>query len=1274
MLSIANLTNVENAAHYFEIEDYYSKDDPEHKKLTSWYGKGAERLGLEGQINSDDLKQILNGVLPNGDVLGRKGKGGEREHAVGIDATFSAPKSVSIMALVANDKRLIKAHEKAVKQTLSLMEENHIGVRVRSGGIVERQKVDNMTVGMFRHSISRNQDPQLHTHCVIANVVQKDNGDWRSAYLKKIFDDKKEYLGAWYRGVLAHECKKLGYDIVNQGKECFFEIGNISQEAIKEFSTRSEEIKDLVGKNATAEEKAAAALKTRKSKPEGIDRDKILEGWQGKVKQNNLNLAISYPSGIVAKSNMAVAKEAVQFAIDTLGERNSVFKKATILNIAQTYKLGEVSPEFIEKRVNDLINNVKLLKSRSDTYKEYFTTPELLAMEKETIDIMRKGKGVYTPLNPKIDLTKSALNSGQRSAVTSIFKTTDRVIAIQGYAGTGKSFMLNEARKLLEKKKYEFIGLAPTGKATQNLKIKSSIKECGTFQGFLQKYHKIAEGNVTEQGMKDDIDYFANKVVVIDEAGMVSTNQMRDFLEISRKLNFRVVLIGDTKQLESVEAGNPFQELQNEGVSIEIVDDIKRQTNRNLKIGVYSAISGNIEEAFKQIGTNIVEFGIKDDPNKSKAEIAEAREANKDMGEILVAGKYLSFSDDDRKDTIVVAQSNKSKELINDNIRQGLIKEGKIKGASLKNFKYLNKNLEEAKKKKTAYYNAGDIILFNKKIDYLGVDKGSYAKVTNVNQANNNLTIEYNGKSTLINPEKVIGTRRGVIEVFEEMTVTLQKGDKIVFTRSASDESGILNAQEAQIDAITKKDIRMTLFDDGKKTKKIKIPLASNLLKHIDYSYCSTVHKAQGSDAKYVIAMAESWRRNLTTQKNFYVEISRAKEEAFLFVDDSKKLSEQLTKNTGIKISALEHQRKGEKEDDKYLKLDVSKEDLENGFKAHAVKEFGTIEGVHIAVEKAIFTPQEKIRFGDKNSHEVSWNGEAGYIKDFKSGKYSSFNGTSLIKEGAAKYTKISKEEASQIKEKQREAITKQEQEALEQQQKVSDKATKWYKGAKRYGKSDYLVRKGLDKRGLENIRYSDFGMLMPLRDVEGKIWSMQIIKDDGQKIMMKDGRKRGNFFVIGEDKLEKSDTIFISEGLATGGSVYKAVKSPVVVAVDAGNLEDVTRNIQAKYPDKELIVAADNDCWKKYKNTYARKKDRAKDKDDVNKGLDVAKKIEKDLGIKYIFPEFRGEYSGAKNTDFNDLAKLSGDKEVVKQIKKQCEEQKIFVKYMRQKQVDIAS
>ena len=319
MLSIGALSSAAQGASYYERDGYYAKDDPEHRDASAWAGKGAEELGLKGPVDAETFRAVLEGKVPDGSgtELGRRGKDGEIHHRPGRDLTFSAPKSVSIAALVGGDRRIVEAHDRAVAATLAWVEKNAAETRMKDpdSGSMARVGGQKIVAATFRHDTSRNLDPQLHTHSVIANMLKGEDGKWRSMANEGLYLQQK-LIGMLYRSELAAGLARLGYGIEKIHADGRFEIAGVPRAAIEAFSTRRAEIEAAMaernlGTSGDSPRLAErAALMTRAAKRD-IDREELRGVWRKQA--TNLGLdASSLVSQAVEISDSPVRQTAAE--------------------------------------------------------------------------------------------------------------------------------------------------------------------------------------------------------------------------------------------------------------------------------------------------------------------------------------------------------------------------------------------------------------------------------------------------------------------------------------------------------------------------------------------------------------------------------------------------------------------------------------------------------------------------------------------------------------------------------------------------------------------------------------------------------------------------------------------------------------------------------------------------------------------------------------------------------------------------------------------------
>ena len=934
MLSIGALASAAQGASYYERDGYYAKDDPEHREASAWAGKGAEELGLKGPVDADTFRAVLEGRVPDGSDtrLGRRGKDGSIEHRPGRDLTFSAPKSVSIAALVGGDGRIVEAHDHAVAATLDWIEKNAAETRMKDPETGRMARVGNQKIvaATFRHDTSRNLDPQLHTHAVLANMVRGGDGKWRSMANEGLYARQK-LIGMLYRNELAASLGKLGYGIEKTHADGRFEIAGVPRAAIEAFSTRRAEIEaamDERGLGASADNPRLAeraALMTR-AKKRDIDREELSGVWQRQAAGLGLDagaLVAEAEGKSVAPEREAAEKpatesgkaaeptapaldgsaptpgretapepqsspaaEAVAWAMAHLSEREAVFARADLLAAALAHGPGRTTIGEAEREVARLEKAGALHAVDIPGAENSLATDRTAGEERETVALMHGGQGRgRAPMRGwqvQGHLNRGPLTAGQKDAVKLILSAKDRTVGVQGYAGTGKTTMLNRARTLAEKKGWRMAGLAPSASAVQTLASEAGI-ESETLQRFLARNAGVAEGRLTRKGAKEMRAAFAKTILVVDEGSLASTVQARDLLRIANALRIpRVVLVGDAKQLDAVDAGKPFAQLQAAGMATATMDEIMRQRDPALKEAVEASLKGDIERAFEKLGDNVAE--VKAD------NIGGA-----------VAARWLGLDAEARENTGVMAPSHELRQAINGHIRERLAREGRINGPAMQSERLVSKGYTNAEKALAVNYAAGDVVAFHRPYRRIGVGKGDERAVTGVDRANHDVLLD-DGKGGAVawKPDE-IGGRRGGSEVYRREDIELRAGDRIRWTRNDAG-LGLVNSRTA--DVVSVKDGRVSFrLEDG---KTLDLGTGDPQLRHLDHAWASTVHAFQGRTVDNVIAAMEARHKHLTTQKSFYVEISRARDRAELVTDDAADLKAQLQAVTGERIAALE--------------------------------------------------------------------------------------------------------------------------------------------------------------------------------------------------------------------------------------------------------------------------------------------------------------------------------------------------------------------------------
>ncbi|MDA0902353.1 MAG: conjugative relaxase, partial [Proteobacteria bacterium] len=965
-----------------------------------WHGKLARDFDLKGAVDKDTMDKLTHGILPDGTQMqGRINEDGEKVNDPGRDLTLSAPKSFSILTEVLGIEELKKLDENAVKQTLDHIEENYSYTRVKINGKVHKQLTKNLLFATYTHNTSRNLDPNRHTHCIALNVTKKEDGSYRTVHYDPIFDDYK-HLGLIYRSNLAYNLQKEGYAIeVTNQEHGFFEIRGFPKEIIDKFSSRRREIEEQANKLGvnSAKAKQIAALLTRDQKVDvanhilkedwnntlkqeikkldkSIDTEKIdisnldqifrsslHKNWNqsitDKAKEKLANLFVKAPKAdqnYISRPS-SEAKSSIQKAIKTLCERNSIFTEKDLREAALKDSLGKSTLEHIDKEIVRLKNNKSLIITAEIGHKNHLGSKTSLREELKIIDIAKESlkhnnykpaifekEELKTTLSSNHNFKYHNLTEGQKKAIDLILTTKNPTIAIQGYAGTGKTTMLKAASELMAIKNKSFFGLAPQGSALielQSIGIKSQ-----TLQSFLQEYTGVAEGRGTQKFITKKQEEFKDKIIIVDEASQIGNKQMIYFNNIANRFDVKSSLMGDSKQLGAVEAGNPFYQMQKHGLKTAIMGDIVRQKNTRLKSAVYDVINasnpininkGYIKQAFSKID-NIIE--VKLDEKEIQEDKKYTRVSNKDhlqklknkddlMAKIAhkTASNYCQLSPEQRNNTLLLTISNKSRIRINNEIRKQLKKSGELVKSSVVTKEVLiNKALQDELKRNINSYDKGDILRFNKALKSaagkIEIMRDKYYQVFEKDVKNNHIYLtelkENNkkassikdkiaslftptNKTVIFDPNKM-GSRKSSVEVYNKEQKEFLIGEKINFTRGFISK-GITNSMSGVITDVSDNSVTIKTAN-----KEITLKNTDSPIKHIDYGYAFTANRAQGMTVDNVMAVLESYHSQLTSQKPFYVEISRARNNVTLIMDDKKKVIDRLEKETGEKVSIIE--------------------------------------------------------------------------------------------------------------------------------------------------------------------------------------------------------------------------------------------------------------------------------------------------------------------------------------------------------------------------------
>ncbi|MGL9716746.1 conjugative transfer relaxase/helicase TraI, partial [Escherichia coli] len=380
MLSISS---IKGDAGYYSHEDYYASGSLDSR----WMGEGAEKLGLKGEVASADMDAVRQGKLPDGSDLSRM-VNGVNKHRSGYDLTFSAPKSVSVMALVGEDRRFIEAHNRAVAVVMQEVEKL-VSARITEEGKTETVLTGNMVAALYNHDTSRDLDPQLHTHALVFNATFADE-KWRSlasdTRMKTGFSENlyatKIALGNLYRSALREDVESMGFETVTAGKNGLWELKDVPVDV---FSSRSQAIREAAGPDASAKSRDVAALDTRQAKA-WADPELLKADWRRRLADEKFDI-----DGYIRQ-----AQARVEVPGTVVGGHSGIHAP----DLSGGASSGEIADEQVRKAVSDTI-------SALSEKKVQFTWSEMLA---GTVNRLPSAPGLFEQARAGID----AAIEGQR--------------------------------------------------------------------------------------------------------------------------------------------------------------------------------------------------------------------------------------------------------------------------------------------------------------------------------------------------------------------------------------------------------------------------------------------------------------------------------------------------------------------------------------------------------------------------------------------------------------------------------------------------------------------------------------------------------------------------------------------------------------------------------------------------------------------------------------------------------------------------------------------
>jgi len=861
-----------------ERQSYWSRDAEVHSE---WQGRLAQEWGQRGSVGAEEFARLSEGQHPESGAQLVKHQPAKTydneygkeitsiEHRAGWDATFSAPKSVSLTALVGGDERVRVAHRESVRAALGELERY---AQARIGNVHAPETTAKFIGATFEHDTARPVDgyaaPQLHTHTVIFNLTARENGQTRALQERSLFQSQ-QYATSVYRSELAMRLQGLGYQ-VERGKYCQPEIKGYTQEYLDASSPRREQIKNHLQEIGREGAGAAqvAAHRTRDSKEirspeEVLQRHRELAAQHGHqadrvVAQAREHTQIHAPTS--DKTELRTERQAVTYARNHVFERSAVQDERSILQAAISRSMTQatyeqVRHEFAQRVQRGEFVAVGPIEGRAAPM---YTTAEMIRMEQEIVGRMQSGNQrtyndpmLVSPwLRIAIEDRHTELSPAQREVVDDIFVSREKIVGLDGIAGTGKTTTLAVIREGVEAEGYKVEGFAPTSRAAHKL------AEAGMETSTLQRH--LVRGEQPDTGQK--------RFYVLDESSLASTRQMHEFIERLHARD-RVLLVGDTRQHEAVEAGRPFAQLQEAGMRTARLEEIVRQKDPELKQAVEQLARGQVGAAIEGLDRQGRVHEV-----KGREERIEA-----------IAREYARSPES----TLVVSPDNLSRTEINQRIHVEL----QSRGSVAKEERWVQtlvprQEMTGADRSWAQQYQVDDILRYSRSSRETGIEKGEYTRVKGIDAQNNRLTVlRADGSETTYDPRRQMG-----VSVYRQQEKAFSVGDRIQFTAS-NRELKIANRDLGTVESIAPDGAMRLKLDSGR-----SMDYEPQRHPHLDHGYAVTSHSSQGQTAERVLIHVDTdlGAKDLLNSRMAYVAVSRGQWDAQIFTNNREKLPQAL--------------------------------------------------------------------------------------------------------------------------------------------------------------------------------------------------------------------------------------------------------------------------------------------------------------------------------------------------------------------------------------------
>ncbi|PAX06394.1 MobF family relaxase [Sphingomonas lenta] len=934
MITVALVESAGDAAGYYARDNYYTAEQAEG--ASAWAGRGAAELGLSGPVDAAAFERVLSGELPNGSVLDAK----RGDHRPGWDLTMSASKSVSILALVGGDQRLVDAFRQSVAATLAWVEKNLAEGRVMKSGRQVPERTGNLVAATFLHDANRADEPQLHNHAVLANATRTSDGKWHALRSDELYD-RQHVIDAVLNADFRARVEGIGYETLPARNPIngSFEIKGVPREAVEAFSVRSAQIQaylDARGLQGTPRERELAALATRDPKAPTLSPELRGEGWRALAAEHGVDagklvsvalgragraetvwsqvtrglrgvgdrgLAVAARMGLTPRDGDPLvperlgrleprayaAAQAVASAARELGEREAAFDRLDLIRVALS-RGGPVTVADVEARIAALEGKGLLIGDSG----RMVTTEGAVRLERGYLAQVEAGQGKSAPIvsgagaaaraqEVARELGLRRLNPGQEGAAVLMLSSTDRVVNVQGAAGRGKSAALAPVTAIAKAEGRHVIGLAVASKKARDLGRETGAA-VSSLSRFLLRHERVIDGTASSKQLARVRAELAGAVVIMEEASLVGTRDMERLVRLANTMGVaRLVQTGDTRQLNAVAAGRPFEESQRAGHATALLTENLRSKSEQMKAVVAALDRNDIPGAFEILRPATIEVPA--------SEVAST-----------AAGLWAALPRQERESTLLLASGRAMRTAANQAAQAELKAAGEIAapGVRMDVLDPVNATREGARH--MPYYQPGRVVEIRTDLPSQKLGRGDRGTVVGVDGDRVLLKLG-SGEERVFRPGRLPkNLKNDAVSIYAVKQVELHRGDRIRWTGNDL-ERGIANSDLARVEEVGRDKLVVSSLHDGAVHE---LGRGDPMLERLDLAYAVNVHVSQGVTVEHGILAMNSAERRLLSEKTFLVSLTRIADNTRLVLDDGRKVERGVMRNPGDKTSALD--------------------------------------------------------------------------------------------------------------------------------------------------------------------------------------------------------------------------------------------------------------------------------------------------------------------------------------------------------------------------------